>query len=893
MLQLKDYQRKALDSLRRYLRACDELQDADAAFYQTTRTIWDRGIPYNPIHEPSELKDIPYVCLRLPTGGGKTLLACHAVSVANREYLKEDRSLVLWLVPSNTIREQTINALKDRDHAYRQALESTLGPVTVMRIEEALYLQQAALLGSTVIIVSTLQAFRVEDTEGRRVYAGDGALLHHFQNLPPEVADKLERDGQGNLPHSLANVLRINRPLVIVDEAHNARTALSFDTLARFRPAAILEFTATPDSGEKSKTPSNVLHSVSAAELKAEDMIKLPIRLETNPDWQAILADAIAQLQELDRKAGIDRQQTREYIRPIMLIQAQPRRKNVDTLTVEVIRKALIEDHHIPENQIARATGEDKELENVDIWDEKCPIRYVITVYALKEGWDCAFAYVLCSLAEMHKTSAVEQILGRVLRLPYNRPRSAPELNRAYAFVTSRDFGEAAQSLVDALVENGFNRQEAAEFIRPAQAYQGALPLGRERRQVPPRKVKLPEVPDPAKLPAAIREKIEVDSEERTITINAFLYPEEETTIRDHLVTDVARVEWETASRRYRAEVEEIFKSPSEKSAAFDVPVLCIQRGAQPELFEEDHLLDYGWNLRSCDARLTDAEHAALTAEGGAFGEVDVARNGKVRSTFIPELQRQLRLIEVVENWTEAQLIGWLDRNLQYDDITPTDKGVFLTAMVGDILDARGMNLAQLLRRKVELRKIAERKIQAYRQEARKKAHQALLFDNGSPDVVVTPEQCFSYHPDHYPIRNVCPESDSFARHYYPKVGEIDNPEELACAHFLDQMPEMEYWVRNLERQESFSFWLQTATDKFYPDFVCKLTDARILVVEYKGSDRWTTDDSKEKRRLGDLWALKSGGRCLFAMPKGKDWDAIRAAVGGRKEEVSLRAGQT
>ena len=45
-----------------------------------------------------------------------------------------------------------------------------------------------------------------------------------------------------------------------------------------------------------------------------------------------------------------------------MLIQAQPRRHGRETLTVEVIEKTLIEDHHIPENQIARATGEDKGL---------------------------------------------------------------------------------------------------------------------------------------------------------------------------------------------------------------------------------------------------------------------------------------------------------------------------------------------------------------------------------------------------------------------------------------------------------------------------------------------------------------------------------------------------
>jgi type III restriction enzyme len=163
MLQLKGYQQKALDSLRAYLQACERVQDADSAFYEATRDIWGQGIPYHPLKEPPDLKDIPYTCIRLPTGGGKTLLACHAVSVANREYLKKDHSLVLWLVPSNAIREQTINALKDRSHPYREALESTLGPVAVMDILEAFYLQQAVLLGSTVIIVSTLQAFRVEE----------------------------------------------------------------------------------------------------------------------------------------------------------------------------------------------------------------------------------------------------------------------------------------------------------------------------------------------------------------------------------------------------------------------------------------------------------------------------------------------------------------------------------------------------------------------------------------------------------------------------------------------------------------------------------------------------------------------------------------------------------
>jgi type III restriction enzyme len=72
---------------------------------------------------------------------------------------------------------------------------------------------------------------------------------------------------------------------------------------------------------------------------------------------------------------------------------------------------------------------------------------------------------------------------------------------------------------------------------------------------------------------------------------------------------------------------------------------------------------------------------------------------------------------------------------------------------------------------------------------------------------------------------------------------------------------------------------LQTATDKFYPDFVCKLEDGRFLVVEYKGADRWSNDDSREKRRLGELWALKSNGTCLFIMPKGEQFEEIAQLV--------------
>lgn len=878
MVQLKTYQEKVLDSLRLYFQACDELNDADSAFYETTKRIdiWERGIPYRPITEPSELADIPYICLRLPTGGGKTLLACHTIAIANRDFLKMEHSLVLWLVPSNAIRGQTLKALRDRNHPYRQALDATLNNVEVLDLAEALYVRQGVIASSTVVVVATLQAFRVEDKEGRKVYESSGALHHHFQNLPSEIIDLLDRDESGVISYSLANAMRVHRPLVIVDEAHNARTDLSFDTLARFRPSAIVEFTATPAGV---KNPSNVLHSVSAAELKAEYMIKLPIRLETHTDWQALLSDAIAQRGELEKDAEIEERKTGDYIRPIMLIQAQPRRQGHETLTVEVIEKSLIEDHRIPVEQIARATGEDRGIEDVDLAAKDCPIRYIITIQALREGWDCPFAYVLCSVAEQRSTGAVEQILGRVLRLPGCRERTIPDLNRAYAFVSSRNFAEAANNLVDALVENGFNKLEAREFIKPVQPQMDGFVMPKAMRTPRPKRVELVEIPSVERLSPEVQAKIEIDTDNKAIIIKEVLTLEEEKEVKDSFLMHDSRTVWSDAVKGHRDEAMGIAKSPSERGETFAVPLFCLRREGQIELLEEDQLMEEGMELESYDPCLSLEEVLLITAEKGQFGEIDIGHEGKVRSKFIPELNRQLQLIQGVENWTEAQFIHWLDYNLrEFIELTPDEKEGFLAVMIGDLLDKRDIALSQLVRKRFILRRIAEEKLKGYRRNTRARVHQELLFDENA-DIVVTSDRAFAYGAE-YPMRFVCPSSDAFSKHYYPKVGDLeDKGEEFVCAQFIDQMEEVEFWVRNLDRQPALSFWLQTSTDKFYPDFVCKLKDGRHLVVEYKGADRWSNDDSKEKRRLGELWALKSNGTCLFVMPKGKDWGAIESAI--------------
>ena len=341
----KIYQQQVLDSVDAYFKACHELPSPSIAFTATTERLWGRGNAYHPLSGfPA---DMPYFCLRLPTGGGKTWLAAKSVQLVNTHLLRCEHSVVLWLVPSKPIREQTIKALKDRSHPYHAALREA-GPITVLDLEEAKSVTRATLDTSTTVIVATRQAFQVEEEECRKVYQSSGALMHHFDNLSPTQRDELLTDGEGSertTPYSLANVLRLRRPFVVVDEAHNSRTELAFDMLARFRPSGVMELTATPDL---ERTPSNVLHSVSAAELKAEEMIKLPVVLETEPNWQQCLADAIGRRDALHKLADEERRAGAAYLRPLVLIQSEPRRAGIETLDFEKVKNELITNHGIP-----------------------------------------------------------------------------------------------------------------------------------------------------------------------------------------------------------------------------------------------------------------------------------------------------------------------------------------------------------------------------------------------------------------------------------------------------------------------------------------------------------------------------------------------------------------
>jgi len=900
MIQLKEYQHRVLASLRDFLSECSRNHEPATAFGHVTEAVYGRPLSYNQIRD-HRFARMPYVCVRVPTGGGKTLLACHTVGIALNRYLPAPHALVLWLVPSNTILNQTADALRDPRHPYRRALELECGgPVEVMRIDEALRMSRATVEGSTVVIVSTIQCFRTSDPEGRKVYAGDNsAMFEHMAAVPPERYPELDLGPDGRPKPSLINVLRYRRPIVIVDEAHNARTELSFTTLADVLPSCIIEFTATPDTR---KNPSNVLHRVSAAELKAENMVKLPLRVITRHPGQKdqLLAEAIALRADLERLAGLEAQATGEYVRPILLIQAD----RVDACPP--LRDRLVAEFGLVADEIKISTGKLDELKGINnISEPVCGVRFIITVEKLREGWDCPFAYVLCSLRETRSATAIEQIVGRILRLPKATPKQNAFLNCAFmlALAEGNHLEEVLVELRDALVSNGFTPPEAEALIMPT--IQPLMPLG-----VQPKTVTLPpESLDGAVFraqSAVLAGKVRMDEPKGEITVFVPLTKADEESLLSCVKTIEARAQVAEAVERVR-QIERVFgtgatrvATPYEQQMDFMVPMLCVIEEGRLFEFEKTHLIEHPWKLSAKNADLSE-RYDPQKRPGVRAGNIDIQqKTGRVSTEvvresdaedFIGRLHQQVMGFSRDADWTLDELVQWLDSKIEHTDIPPGESAEFLRKCVRGLMARCGItDVAVLALDRFRLRDEVERLIESHRVDEHRDAFQHWLLPEAA--LSVSMERGLDLSKLLYEPSWQYDGSFVFKKHYYgPKPGELRErkadgnlTEEFQCAQFLDGLDEVAYWVRNLSRKPS-SFRLQTSTDYFYPDFVCRLNDGRILVVEFKGGavDKgwYALPESEEKRLVGAIWAKRSNGHCLFIMPKGKDFDAIRALVTG------------
>lgn len=753
-------------------------------------------------HPPPEMPDTPYVCIRIPTGGGKTLMAAHVVGIAAKHYPQTESPVCLWLAPSNAIVSQTLRSLQNRTHPCRIALADAFPgrSINCISIADALRISRADLDSGATVIVATIQSLRQEETEGRKVYDDNGNLMEHFDSIPAELQDNLRRGKDGIISQSLDNALNLRRPIIISDEAHNSGTELSYESLARFNPSCIVEFTATPEienNPQKNVYASNVLTQASAFQLKNANMIKFPLHLDVINDPVEAIRAAIGKREELEKAA----KKAGENIRPIVLYQAE--NKSGET-TKEVIENALLNDFSIPREQIVTQTGDKKELQNIDLLSPNCPVRHIITVKALAEGWDCSFAYILCSMANFQSPRPVEQVLGRILRLPGASPKKTDALNRCYAYAANGNFSDIAKSLKDTLVrKNGFQQMEMDDFVSPSAAT----------------------APTPTPL---------------------FRQPTQPT-------------------------------AQPEKIKPFSVPLLTVAEKGEECPLQFEHFLDSQWSIAKEKPKVSDFTPLIMARKKGTM---DIDERGIFFETEITgKIREQMMLLDADRKWTEASLAAWLDAEIPHPDIPQTQSAPYIYNAVKEL--CKKHDLSELARYRFYVRKFLERKIEELRRKKRREGYQLMLENMKvkAGDLQVSPKYALTFERGKYEPHWLCESDVPFDKHLHPVVGELkDNGEEWECARYLDELPEVETWVRNLDRNPN-SFRLQTSTDNFYPDFVCKLTDGRILVVEYKGEDRWSNDDSKEKNAIGKIWAKLSGGKCLFVMPKGKDLAAIKKCI--------------
>lgn len=862
-MELKPFQRAALNTLATYLERARVSGDPEQTFIQVMRERAPEKTP-PPYRTIAGLPGVPNVCLRLPTGGGKTLLAAHTVAVAGRHYLERDYPVVLWMVPTNTIRVQTAEALKKPSHPYRAALDEAFdGRVSVFDVSEIAQIRPQDLTERVAVIVTTIQSLRTSNTDGRKAYAHSENFEPHFAHIPATTPG-LERGEDGKIKFSFVNLMAFHRPLVIVDEAHKAGTNLSFEMLAALKPSCIVEFTATPNNDPRNG--SNVLFRASAAEVKVAEMIKLPIVLTEHPDWRAAVHDAIETRARLAETAKTDDR----YIRPITLFQAQDKGQEV---TVEVLKKYLIDNENIPAEKIAVATGEQRELDTINLFDPACPIEFIITVEALKEGWDCSFAYVLCSVANIGSATDIEQLLGRVLRMPYAKNRTQPALNRAYTHVSSPRFGEGARALTDTLVQKmGFEPDEAAEVVEQRQATLPGIGTNHDLfNRVPVLLETLDSAPDLSGLAPEIAERVQLETRPDgsvTVTVKGDI-PDE---LEQRLMATVPperRENIRTAVHRHRI-IHRNSIAPAERGEKFAVPRLFIDVQGELQLAEKELILDLGgWTLNGYAAELTPQDFAIQ--ETAERWEVDLQGEKVIYKHLEQSAQLEIGLLKL--DWTDLQLSRWLDRECHQPDITQPVLLEFCRKVVAHLTTTRGLALNDLLRFKYQLAKAVQQKIAAYRQQAYARGYQTFLL---SPQAHVATSFADGFTFDNRPYPAPAASSYSgayqFKKHFFGTVGELESKgEEFECAKLIDTLPQVKYWLRNLSGRPQTSFWLPTSTDRFYPDFVAMLTDGRIFVIEFKGADRVTTDDTKEKRNIGELWAAKSGGKGLFLMAQMKD----------------------
>ena len=459
-------------------------------------------IPFSPRRDGTGAP-VPNATLKVPTGGGKTFLAVHAVSRIMGGYLQRRTGFVLWIVPNEAIYTQTVRALRTRSHPYRLALDQASGNRTRI-MEKGDPLHALSVEGELCVMVLMLQSANRQTKEALRLFRdrgdvhgffpadgdmdGHAALIDQVPNL-----DRYDDHG-GLVKHSLGNALRVIRPIVVMDEGQKATSELATDTLYGFNPSYVLELTATPkDVKPKTGGPryANVLREITGARLHEAGMIKMPLNIDAREgvDWKSALRASLDRLNALQAAADEHRAAKGVHIRPIMLVQVERTgddQRDGENVHAEDAREWL-KRAGLDDAEIAVKTAQTNELasdENRDLLSPTNRVRAIITKQALQEGWDCPFAYVLCSLAAVQARAAMTQLVGRILRQPHAEKTGVDALDEAYVITHRAETASVVEAVKKGLEGDGL-ADLAVRLVGGGDAggTKGAKPVTLKRRE--------------------------------------------------------------------------------------------------------------------------------------------------------------------------------------------------------------------------------------------------------------------------------------------------------------------------------------------------------------------------------------------------------------------------
>lgn len=472
-MELKEYQQTALKQVKAYLKALDRWQAKNQqvvkaagpeAALDVPLKAWEETIKTayrsrkNGLGEP-----LPNFCLKIPTGGGKTLLAVKTIDLINSIYRKKQTGLVLWIVPTTQIYRQTIQSLRDREHPYRQHLDIASGGRTVI-LEKMDRFTPLDVAENLVVLMLMLPSAARQNKETLKVFKDSGSFgaffpaedniegqkkfLGRFSNL--DFFGSADGFYGRQVKTSLGNTLRTLAPVIILDEGHKAYSEKAQDTLKGFNPSIIVELSATPTE------ESNKLVDIKGIELAREDMIKLDLHVinKASTDWKNTMLASKEKRDALEKKAREYEAAAGRHIRPICLIQVERTGKDqrgARYIHAEEVRDYLTKTCAIPSEQVAVKSSEKDDIEGMNLLDRDCQVRYIITKQALQEGWDCAFAYVLTILTNPGSKNSLTQLVGRILRQPGARKTKVKELDESYVFC----FRQKAEPLLDN-IKKGF-----------------------------------------------------------------------------------------------------------------------------------------------------------------------------------------------------------------------------------------------------------------------------------------------------------------------------------------------------------------------------------------------------------------------------------------------------